>query len=95
MAQSVDPTQPRQTCRLIGTSIPLEFNRRNGAQVLTDLQEKPGQLRDKFGGNAAQSREQVRPRLSQVHATGLIEQEDHFAAPAADVSSRDDPTAVT
>jgi len=95
MAQSVDPTQPRQTCHLIGTSIPLELNRRNGAQVLTDLQEKPGQLRDKFGGNAAQSREQVRPRLYQVHATGLIEQEGHFAATAADVSSRDDPTAVT
>jgi len=24
MAQSVDPTQPRETCRFIGTSIPFE-----------------------------------------------------------------------
>jgi len=24
MAQSVDPTQPREACRFIGTSIPLE-----------------------------------------------------------------------
>jgi len=25
MAQSVDPTQPREACRFIGTSIPLEW----------------------------------------------------------------------
>jgi hypothetical protein len=74
---------------------PARVEPKERGQGLTDLQEKPGQLRDKFGGNAAQSREQVRPRLYQVHATGLIEQEGHFAAPAADVSSRDDPTAVT
>jgi hypothetical protein len=63
--------------------------------VLTDLQKS----RDSSGINSAVTPPRVASkcgrRLYQVHATGLIEQEGHFAATAADVSSRDDPTAVT